>query len=139
MDGDRFFGINFLLNPSLPNDPIVAETQLNLLLPLLAPDLLRLDARLLRYGPEQSQQHWQSHEAMEESKQTNQEEDLEEREEDVRLGGGQQDKCQEGREASVEDSWPYLRHRADNSLVPNKKKLKIRMTFVTSLCSKRLP
>ena len=92
----QFFGINFLRNSSLPNDPIIAETQLDLLLPLLVPDLLRLDALLLRDGANQRQQHGQSHEAMEEPKQTNQEEDLEEGEEDIGLGGGQQDKCQEG-------------------------------------------
>ena len=117
---DYFFGIDFPVGPTLTHHPIIAETELDLLLPLLVPDLV-LDPGLPSDGAKQRQQDGQSHEAVEQSKQTNQEEDLEEGEEDVGLGCGQQNKCQEGREASVEDCWPDLRHRADNSLVPDKK------------------
>ena len=109
--------MNFLVDSRLTDDPVITETQLDLLVPLLVLDLL-LDPGLLRDGANQRQQDGQSHEAVKQSKQANQEEDLEEGEEDVGLGCGQQNKCQEGREASVENCWTNLRHRTDNSLVP---------------------
>ena len=124
---DQFFGINFLADSRLSDDPVITETQLDLLVPLLVLDLLPLVPGLLRDGAKQRQQDGKRHEAVKQSKQANQEEDLKEGEEDIGLGGGQQNKCQEGREASVEDCWSYLRHRADNSLVPVSK-------YINDLC-----
>ena len=55
---------------------------------------------------------------MVEAKDTNKGEDLEEREENVGIRGGEQDKCQECGESTIENSRPYLCQCIDNPLYP---------------------
>ena len=56
---------------------------------------------------------------MEEAKDADEEEDLEEGEKDVGLGGVEQAEGEQGGDATVEDGGPDLRHRHDHPLVPD--------------------
>ena len=55
---------------------------------------------------------------MEEAKDADEEEDLEEGEKDVGLGGVEQAEGEQGGDATVEDGGADLRHRHDHPLVP---------------------
>ena len=56
---------------------------------------------------------------MEEAKDADEEEDLEEGEKDVGLGGVEQAEGEQGGDATVEDGGADLRHRHDHPLVPD--------------------
>ena len=56
---------------------------------------------------------------MEETEDADEEEDLEEGEKDVGLGGVEQAEGEQGGDATVEDGGPDLRHRHDHPLVPD--------------------
>ena len=56
---------------------------------------------------------------MEEAEDADEEEDLEEGEKDVGLGGVEQAESQQGGDATVEDGWTDLRHCHDHPLVPD--------------------
>ena len=72
----------------------------------------------LRHGPGNGEDDGQSHEAVVEAEDADEEEDLEEWEADVGLGGGEQDECQQGGQAPVQHRRPNLRQGQRHALVP---------------------
>ncbi len=55
-----------------------------------------------------TQQHGQEEQAVVQAERNHEEEDLEKAGEDVRLGGGEENECEEGGDTAVEDGWTNI-------------------------------